>query len=159
MRGKVFTLASVALLSCRAVLGIEDLQENKDGGTTADGGPGGKDAGPDTTPAKDGSSDTGSDASGCSGQVGPDCGKCCRDSNMLANKNLEDSLKAGSCLCTAECSSECGSNLCTGGDPAGTECPKCIDTVIKANKCSADVSSCEKSADCKVLTDCIRSCQ
>ena len=111
---KVFTLASVALLSCRAILGIEDIEEGN-----ADGGAGTPDAATDSvgtdSPTTDAGADTGVDA-GCSVLTGSECGKCCRDSDQQGNKELE--TKLAPCLCDGGC----GTGKCSDSpviQPAG----------------------------------------
>ena len=148
MRGKVFTLASVALLSCRAVIGIEDLEDPTDAGA------GGKDAGSDSvrTDADTGPGpDTGAT---CSGQ---DCGKCCRDQAGPAYKEeLEPTLKP--CLCDGGCASSCGTNLCMNIDAKDTPCLPCMDDAIRNDSCPKEKATCGQSTTCKAVYDCLAKC-
>jgi len=152
MRGKVFTLASVALISCRAVLGIEELDEVADAGkTTSDGGAGAKDATGDVN--------TGAD-SGSTCAMNAECGKCCREADKEANKRLEGFLKT--CLCEAgpgACTDCVSTDVCGQSTPApNTNCIPCIDGKIKADSCPNEKKQCGGDTGCKAVYDCIHSC-
>lgn len=153
MRGtaKVFTVASVALLSCRAVLGIEEIEDGTLDGGAADGG--GTDA-----PADSVVIDTG-DAGICSDKTGTECGKCCRQAGGPGYKEeLEPIIKP--CLCGGACAGDCLANLCDGGDPVGSNCIPCMDDEIQAQKCVPQKTECyAKSANCRLVWDCIAACK
>ena len=158
MRGsvKVFTLASVALLSCRGILGIEEIEEG-----TADGGTGTPDAAADSvgtdSATPDTGSETGADAGVCSDKTGGDCTKCCRELGKENYKELENLLKP--CLCDGGCN-DCQANLCAGGDPAGTQCIPCMDNAIKSGtQCTKEKNDCFAKTGCKPVYDCIAACK
>jgi hypothetical protein len=157
---KVFTLASVALLSCRAVLGIEEIEEGTtDGGTAGDAAA--DSIGTDSATVDSGV-DTGVDAGACSGKTGNDCGKCCRDLNPGGNKELEGIIKT--CVCDGGCTpnpTDCqATTVCGGGsDPKDTGCIPCIDTKIKGDMCPKERDDCKKSSNCKVVYDCLAVCK
>lgn len=157
---KVFTLASVALLSCRGILGIEEIEEG-----TADGGAGTPDAATDSVGTDSAKPDVapGEDAGACANKTGNDCGKCCRDSNQIGNGELEANLKQ--CLCDAGsgCSpaDSCFTTKICGGtaEPKDTPCIPCIDSTVKSNLCPSGKMQCGASANCKAVFDCIAACK
>src|SRR5690242_10670071 len=73
--------AIIALASCRGVIGIEDLDVVKDGGSTKTDAGGGTDAIADTNSAD--SPMPGTDGGKCSGLTGMACGMCCHDDSVL----------------------------------------------------------------------------
>lgn len=148
MRGKVFTLASVALLSCRAVLGIEELDDQ-----ATDAGTGANDGGASDSARTD--ADTGANPNACVSSS--DCGRCCRMAAGAAYKEeLEPIIKP--CLCDGGCSAQCTTNICAGGDPAGTACLPCMDDAIQADTCKKERDQCFQSGTCKAVYDCIKTC-
>jgi hypothetical protein len=160
MRAKVFGLASVALLSCRAVLGIEDIPDTKDAGGTGPMDAGGDatkvDAPPDgTPPAKEGGL---TDVSACVSSA--DCRQCCRMTYGQTFGELEKVARDTQCLCgSGACTSDCASSACNTPPqpPAMGACGKCVDdslaggvgacgTAIK--QCQANGPACEPAATC-----------
>jgi hypothetical protein len=164
MRGnvKVFTLASVALLSCRAVLGIEDIEEGAaDGGTTGDAAT--DSVGTDSATGDTGV-DTGVDAgpnAECLAMAGTECGKCCRTSNMTGNGQLEQALKP--CLCAdGGCANDaCKTTSICGGasEPKDTPCIPCVDGMVKSSSCLVGRDECAKTPTCKAAYDCLAACK
>ena len=156
MRGKVFTLASVALLSCRAVLGIEELEDpTSDGGAGTDGG---ADAATDSARTDaDTGVPPGDGGSGACVSEGGACGRCCRDQAGPAYKDqLEPILKP--CLCDGGCTTQCSTNLCAGGDPKDTACLPCMDDAIRNGVCKQERDQCNQTPSCKAVYDCLASC-
>jgi hypothetical protein len=154
MRGsiKVFTVASVALLSCRAVLGIEEIEEG-----TTDAGTGAPDAAADSVGTDSANPADGPPVSACTA-MGDQCGRCCRmNAGPAYKEELEVIIKP--CLCTGGCADSCKSNLCDGGDPKDTPCLPCMDQAIRTGTCPKERDDCTaKSAACKAAYDCLASC-
>jgi hypothetical protein len=158
---KLFTLASVALLSCRAVLGIEEIEEG-----TPDGGGAGTDAAADsvqTDSATEAATDTGVDT-GCA--KGPSCNVCCREPYKGVGgtlPELEKVAKAAGCICGAgNCNTECP-ELCgdAGGQPQPT-CIQCLDTELVNGTlpaCGKALDDCVKNATCAPVGSCLKGCK
>lgn len=153
--------AVVALLGCRAIVGIEPTELNDagdqgdagdDGATGTDGSAKGDDGG---VPA-DGGADG---APLCTGNPG-DCLHCCRDLDKQANGALEGYMKSTGCLCGAgACVSECASSTCT--DPPGapqSTCVQCIDGLIHDGTCGAAFDACKGDQNCAIAAQCIEAC-
>lgn len=158
VNAKVFTLASVALLSCRAVLGIEEIEEG-----AADGGAG-TDAGADSAATDSAAIDTGVDAgpnAECWAMTGTECGKCCRNANMLGNSQLEQAFKV--CVCAdGGCAQDAcqSTTICGGGaEPKDTPCIPCVDLAINTNSCPVGRDECAKISTCKMTYDCLVGCK
>ncbi len=162
MQKRIFGLASVALLSCRAVLGIEEL-EVVDGGAGSDAGAdGSSDGGPDAR--ADAPTDAGggakTDVSACVAKPDlKDCSMCCRDSFPTAVPVMEQTFKA--CVCASPCATTngCDTTLCAGKAVAGTDCPKCVDDVVRNGSCKKESDECANSPSCEPALTCLRSCK
>jgi hypothetical protein len=152
---KVFTLASVALLSCRAVLGIEEIEDGTDGGT------GTPDGAADSMGTDSATQDAASETSSACAAMGNECGKCCRMAAGAAYKEELEKLITP-CLCAGGslCATKCGPNLCDGGDPKDTDCLPCMDDAIQGGTCPKERDDCAaKSPACKAAYDCLASCK
>lgn len=157
---EVFTLASVALLSCRAVLGIEDIEEG-----TTDGGAGTPDAAADSVGTDSATAtDTGAGTdSGCA--KGGNCNVCCRIPFMGTSTlpELEKVAKAAGCICGAgKCNAECP-EICGGeaGMPQPT-CIQCIDDELingTFGPCGKALDDCAANATCKPIAPCFQACK
>jgi len=161
MKKRIFTLAGIAMVGCRAVLGIEDLPG--DGGasssSSSSGGNGGGDSGgKDTGPS-------GSDAGGggdaaCGSLSDNDCIKCCRD-RYKGNPNFDGVIRTSQCICggASPCASSC-KEFCDGGDPMtfGMTCFGCADPQFLQNTadCPQTLDNLAKEADLGV---CFKSCK
>lgn len=163
MDRRVFGLASVALLSCRAVLGIEELEVGDGGAATTDAGAdaprdGGLDARSDAPTDAGGGAKT--DVAACAAKADlKECSICCRDSFAAAAGQLEQTFKP--CVCASACAATegCDTTLCAGGNAGGTNCPKCIDEVVRNGSCKKESDDCERSSGCEPALTCLRACK
>lgn len=167
-RSKVHAAIAIAVLlgGCRAVLGIEELELKKDGGTDA-----ATDASVDNLVPGDAiTSDVALDALGSECRNDSDCLRCCRDNTLLRPQFSELITKASqaSCLCTAPmntCSSECSRAGCppSGPDSDPMTCNKCVDTTFLSptlsTTCQNAVSACQGDVTCKDAINCLLSCK
>lgn len=156
---KVFTLASVALLGCRAVLGIEEIEETSDAGT------GTNDAAADSvaidSPIGDGAVADTNEA--C--PPGPGCNVCCREpfKGTPTLPELEKIAKAAQCICgdAGACSTEC-STICSGPGMPDPTCIQCLDAVLigKAKpECQKALQDCANNVTCKPVGECLKTCK
>lgn len=167
MKKRVFTLAGVAMVGCRAVLGIEDLPGDGGGsssGASSSGSTSGDSGGKDGAPGFDAGDGAVKGDAGCSGagQVA-DCIKCCRD-DFQGNMQFDNLVRGSQCICGAgsPCAGQCGgaSGFCDGGDPktVGMTCFACSDPQLLQN-----VADCSKTLDDLAgvadLGKCFKSCK
>lgn len=162
MDKRVFGFASVALLSCRAVLGIEELELVDGGAATGPGQDASTDGAPDAggDAPSDGGGGAKTDVAACASKTDlRDCSMCCRDSFPAAAGELEQTFKG--CVCAAACAATegCDTTLCTGGSVGGTNCPKCIDEVVRGGACIKESDQCARSATCEPALTCLLSCK
>jgi hypothetical protein len=160
MRGstKVFTLASIALLSCRAVLGIEEIEDG-----TSDGGTGTPDAAADSVGTDSANVvDSGPDT-GCAPSA--DCNVCCRKPLMgsQALPELEKvAIKAG-CICgdAGLCATDCAP-ICNNTGMPQPSCIQCLDTALLNGaklECGKALDDCVANTTCKPMGECLRGCK
>lgn len=114
MRGRrdVFVLASLALLGCRAVLGIEEIEE--------------------TTDARE--------LGACAEKAGTECGKCCRDRDPTASEELETKLAPCKCdgICRGGAEAEDAACVsCVLTTVKSGDCPKERDACLESPACKA----------------------
>ena len=163
MRGKVkvFTLASVALLSCRGILGIEDIEEG-----TADGGTVTSDAAADSVGTDSATTDTGIETGADAGCAkGSGCNVCCREplKGTSSLPEIEKVAKNAGCICGSgkcivECPEICGAEA---GMPQPT-CIQCLDNELingTFGPCGKALDDCEGNATCKPVGVCFRACK
>jgi hypothetical protein len=172
----VMAAALVLVAGCRAVLGIEPL-DDVDGGTETDGGTV-KDAtlADTSTDAADASvstdaadtsaptdaADTSPPPNPCA-DAGPNCNMCCRNGSGPAEHLLEQySIEAG-CVCGATtCGPECADGgFCAGqGPPVPMSCGQCVGTALGASSppCEAAQATCTGDPSCAPVLECLKGC-
>lgn len=173
-RARVWLLFALFTAGCRAVLGVEDLTLDEDGGGTAggDGGEGGADgaaaetsadAAPDA-PATDAAADV--LVNTCVGQQ--DCRRCCRETAPYnaGFPILQDTARQQGCICNlsspaSSCQTTCATEACaTPPQMPQPACGKCIDDIYRQApaSCSAAFAACRQNASCAAALDCIQAC-
>jgi len=157
LKRRVIFFWTAALVACRGILGVEELELADAGAADA-----GKDALADTVnPSETSTTDTGSvfDA-GCRGV---DCPKCCR---MGYGPDLDQVGNIGvtkGCFCNgpnAKCVTECAAGLCANKPPA-EPCGPCIDMQIRnptTKECQDTITECLGKENCKKAILCLQSC-
>jgi hypothetical protein len=144
-----------ALVACRGVLGIEEL-ELADSGASKDGA---SDAPSDAVGQPDTDKTDGISPGGCA--TAGNCRQCCR---QTFGKEIDEAAYLGkdSCFCGAvgKCSTDCAAGLCVDAAPK-EPCGPCIDgQIIKpaSKECEDMVTACVQRPSCKVGVDCLKSC-
>lgn len=158
------TFAALAIVACRSVLGIEDIDpvSATDGATT--------DA---TTLADAAHVDAAVDSgkppfvSACQGSS--ECPKCCRETYGEGIGQLEDFSRDGGCLCGAKCTSECAATRCATPpdlvNKPNMGCGECYDHAMVDRQppgiraCADARDRCEKaSTECDEAVKCLEGC-
>jgi hypothetical protein len=166
---------AMALVACRAVLGIDAL-ELADAGPSPEAAPesdsasGGRDTSVDVAidvPTHDsppeGAPADANPYAACVAQ-GTMCRPCCHMSYPSANMELTNDVVTNGCLCgpTGQCSTECASALCAMPPQGGSmACSVCYDMAIlppTSQPCIQGVQTCQGSATCRDVIDCLMAC-
>ena len=150
----VAAAVAVMLVACRGVLGIEDLEVVKDGGTSNEGG---VDAPGDRLVVGDVVPDVPISVfdAGCQSKTGSSCGSCCHMALGMQFEKLQQTAFMQKCVCGgAACGgpTECGETLCKmdGGMEIG--CGACVDMQTKMpapGACTTAAEACERDPNCR----------
>ncbi len=142
-----------ALAGCRGIVGIEEL-------TLDDAGA--RDAAPDQAPADAGTDAADANVNPCWSNVGPPCGRCCKESNGNAIQQLESAGKTSGCICGdgGLCRTECTTTTCGPGGMPDETCAPCLDDALLSPSppCAQARAACT-SAACGSLIACMEGCR
>ena len=156
--------ALLALVACRGVLGIEDVNL-VDGGE--DSGHAAGDAAGDGAPQTDastsdaGGADSGASTCGMRTTTRPSCTMCCGQENGVGAAAYFGFAEQGNtCACQA-CNGPCPSTMkvCGGSTPmAQTQCGGCVSNLEIDNRCPDLAAKCDGDPQCKKWSACIKTC-
>ncbi len=161
MKKRVILFSTAALVACRGIIGIEDLELADASSTT--------DAASDTNAVDTASADVVDETKvvkTCNAP-GTECRKCCRDNYSPEIQEWAKIANGTGCACASDagCSVDCsGADTCPPGASPAQKCGKCIDDLLVSglettkNPCEKAANDCRANEACRLAVECLEQC-